>query len=128
MLNSVHLIGRLGKDPELRYTPAGNPVAHFSLAVDDSYKKDAPPLWINIVVWNKPAEACHEFLKKGSLVFVGGRLSIRAWEDKDGARHTATEVIANTVQFLDSKPKSSDSDSKPPKKGKQPIDEEIFPF
>lgn len=126
MLNSVHLIGRLGRDPELRYTPAGNPVAHFSLAVDDGYKKESPPLWINVVVWNKPAEACHEYLRKGSLVFVGGRLSTRSWEDKDGIKRNTTEVVANQVQFLESRPKTQERTSR--KEARQTADQDTFPF
>ena len=114
MLNSIHLIGRLGKDPELRYTSDKKPVANFSLAVDDPYNKDKDPQWFNVVVWGKPAEACKEFIGKGSLVFVGGRVETRNYDDKDGNKRYITEVIANRVRFLDKRKAPQENGSMPP--------------
>jgi len=104
MLNCVVLIGRLTKDPELRYTPSGVAVASFTLAVDRSWlnqqgEKEAD--FIPIVVWRKQAENCANYIGKGSLVAVQGRIQVRTYEAKDGQRRWVTEVIADNVRFLD---------------------------
>ena len=103
MLNEVILVGRLAQDPELRYTPAeGVAVANFSIAVDRPYtdpqKKETD--FIRIVVWRKQAENCANYLSKGRLVAVAGRLQIRQYEDKDGIKRSIAEVVARTVKFL----------------------------
>ncbi len=108
MLNRVFLIGRLGKDPELRYTPTGTPVCSFRLATDRKWRDKNGNLkdettWHNIVVMGKQAEIATSYLKKGSLIFVEGRLSTRSWDDKDGNRHTVTEIIARNFRFLEKK-------------------------
>jgi len=108
MVNSVHLVGRLGKDPELRKTAKDKSVCTFSLATD-GYGKDAPADWHNIVVWEKQAENCNEYLHKGSMVFVGGRIVTRKYDDKEGITRYRTEIIAHTVKFLDSKRRESES-------------------
>jgi len=110
MLNKVILIGRLTFDPELRYTPAeGVAVTTFNIAVDRPYlnqKGEREADFIRIVVWRKLAETCANYLSKGRMVAVDGRLQIRSYEDKDGNKRTAAEVIANNVTFLDSRKNS----------------------
>lgn len=106
MLNNVVLIGRLTKDPELRYTPAqGTPVAGFTLAVNRRFKSEGQQDadFVPIVVWRKQAENCARYLGKGSMVAVEGRLQIRSYEDREGQRRTVAEVVANSVQFLDTR-------------------------
>ena len=101
-MNSIILIGRLTKDPELRYTQAGKAVCSFTLAVDRPYsgdKKEAD--FINIVVWNKVGENCAQYLSKGRKVAVQGRLQIRNYEDDKGYKKYITEVVANSVEFLE---------------------------
>lgn len=105
-LNKIILIGNLGKDPEMRYTPQGHPVTTFSLAVNRSIpgnegERKEETDWFNIVTWNKLAETCNQYLSKGRRAFVEGRLRTRNWEGQDGQKRTSVEVIANTVLFLD---------------------------
>lgn len=108
-LNKVILIGRLGRDPELRYTPSGQAVANFSLATDESYTtKEGQRVerteWHRIVVWGKQAEFCGNYLSKGRLVYVEGRLETRKWQDNQGQDRTTTEIRADRVLGLDSRP------------------------
>ena len=101
-MNNIILIGRLTKDPDLRYTPNGKAVCSFTLAVDRPYsgdKKEAD--FINIVVWNKMGENCAKYLSKGRKTAVQGRLQVRSYEDNNGQRRYVTEVIANSVEFLE---------------------------
>jgi single-strand DNA-binding protein len=106
MLNRVVLVGRLTRDPELRYTPnTGIAVATFTLAVDRNFANrqgEREADFIPIVVWRKPAENCAKYLGKGSMVAVDGRLQVRSYE-QDGQRRYVTEVVAEDVRFLDSK-------------------------
>ena len=101
-MNTVILIGRLVRDPELKYTPNGVAVCNFTLAVDRAFSKDKEADFIPIVVWGKIAEACGNNLNKGRLVAVSGRLQIRTYE-KDGQKRYITEVVAGEVKFLDYK-------------------------
>ncbi len=111
-LNKVMLIGRLTRDPEMRYTPSGQPVTSFSIATNrygagtDGDRREFTD-YHNIVVWNMGkrnlAEIVAQYTKKGSLVYVEGRLQTRSWEGQDGQKRRATEVVANDVQFLDSR-------------------------
>ncbi|EAC3893033.1 single-stranded DNA-binding protein [Listeria monocytogenes] len=106
MMNRVVLVGRLTKDPDLRYTPAGAAVATFTLAVNRPFKNtqgEQEADFINCVVWRKPAENVANFLKKGSMAGVDGRVQTRNYEDKDGKRVFVTEVVAESVQFLEPK-------------------------
>jgi single-strand DNA-binding protein len=106
VLNRIVLIGRLTKDPELRYTPNGNAVATFTLAVDRNWKNaqgERETDFINIVVWQKQAENVANYLSKGKLAAVDGRLQIRSYDDKEGQRRWITEVVADTVRFLSPK-------------------------
>ncbi|MCM8758222.1 MAG: single-stranded DNA-binding protein [Candidatus Omnitrophica bacterium] len=105
-LNKVFLIGRLTRDPELRYTPSGSAVASFRLAINREYtakdgSKKEQPCFINLVVWGKKAEVCAEYLKKGSMIFVEGRLSYREWETQEKERRSTIEVYVDNFQFLD---------------------------
>ena len=105
MLNRVVLIGRLTRDPELKYTPTGTAVASFTLAVDrrPNAQGEREADFIPIVVWQKQAEICANYLGKGSLTAVDGRLQIRSYDDKEGKRRWMTEVVAENVRFLDKK-------------------------
>ena len=105
MFNKIVLIGRLTADPELRYTPSGAAVAKFTLAVDRNRKNqqgEKETDFIDIVTWQKLAETCANYLKKGRMVVVDGRLQIRSYEDNQGIRRKAAEVVADNVRFLDS--------------------------
>ena len=102
MLNKVILMGRLTKEPELRTTQSGVAVASFTLAVDRGYKKDEVD-FINIVAWRGTAEFVSKWFSKGQLVAVSGRLQVRSYEDRDGNKRTATEVVADEVFFAESK-------------------------
>jgi single-strand DNA-binding protein len=104
-VNKVILIGNLGKDPELRYTPSGQPVANFSLATterrtDKNGQRKETTEWHNIVVFGKTAEICNQYLKKGRSCYLEGKITTRSWDDRDGNKKYKTEIIANTVQFL----------------------------
>jgi len=105
MLNQVVLIGRLTRDPELRYTQgSGVAVTNFTLAADRPFKNqqgEKETDFIDIVVWRKQAENCAEYLKKGSMSAVTGRLQIRSYDDKEGIRRKAAEIVADNVRFLD---------------------------
>jgi single-strand DNA-binding protein len=107
-VNKVILIGNLGRDPELRYTAGGQPVASFSVATNERWNdREGKPQerteWHRIVVWGKQAENCANYLAKGRTVYIEGRLQTREWEDKEGQKRQTTEVVAQTVQFLGSR-------------------------
>ena len=108
-LNKATLIGNLGKDPELSYTPAGVAVAKFSIATNERWKDQEGNLqerteWHNIVAWRKLAEICGQYLKKGSKVYLEGKLQTRSWDDKNtGVKRYATEIVADDLIMLDSK-------------------------
>jgi single-strand DNA-binding protein len=104
-VNKVILVGRLGRDPETRYTGGGQAVANFSLATDESYKdrngeRQKRTEWHKIVVWGKQAEIAQQYLKKGSLIFVEGRIQSREWQDKEGQKRTSFEIVANNFRML----------------------------
>jgi len=107
-LNRVQLIGRLGKDPEGRFTPTGKHVTNFTVAVNERWKSQGElkesTEWFNIEAWGRLGEICQEYLKKGSMVFVEGRLKTERFEDKEGETRYFTKVVAQTMQFLDRKP------------------------
>src|SRR5262249_4026610 len=101
----VILVGRLGRDPETRYTGGGQAVANFSLATDESYKdrngeRQKRTEWHKIVIWGKQAEIAQQYLKKGSLIFVEGRIQSREWQDKEGQKRTSFEIVANSFRML----------------------------
>ncbi|MFL5378517.1 MAG: single-stranded DNA-binding protein [Myxococcales bacterium] len=104
-VNKVILVGNLGKDPEVRYTPGGQAVANFTIATNENWtdksgQKQERTEWHRIVVWGKLAELCSEYLAKGRQVYVEGRLQTREWTNKEGAKQYTTEVVANQVVFL----------------------------
>ena len=113
-INKVILIGNLGGDPEVRYTPSGVAVAQFNIATSEEWKdKDSGEKrerteWHRIVAWRRLGEICGEYLSKGQQVYVEGRIQTNTWEDKEGNKRYTTEIIANTVQFL-GKRESSES-------------------
>ncbi|ENG4426094.1 single-stranded DNA-binding protein [Listeria monocytogenes] len=114
MMNRVVLVGRLTKDPELRYTPAGVAVATFTLAVNRTFTNqngEREADFIQCVVWRKPAENVANFLKKGSMAGVDGRIQTRNYEDNDGKRVFVTEVVAESVQFLEPRNHAEDATS-----------------
>ncbi|MGA9119659.1 MAG: single-stranded DNA-binding protein [Bacteroidota bacterium] len=109
-LNKVMLIGNLGKDPEVRYTPGGDPVATFTLATNEAWKDKEGNLqerteWHNIVAWRRLAEFCGEWLKKGRKVYVEGRIQTRSYDDKNtGQKKTFTEIVSDNIIVLDPRP------------------------
>ncbi len=106
-LNKITVIGNVGKEPEMRFTPAGKPVTSFSVATSNRYQKEgewqSETQWFNVVAWNRLAETCNQFIEKGKQVYVEGRLQMREWEGKEGERRYSLEIIANTVLFLGKK-------------------------
>lgn len=136
MMNRVVLVGRLTKDVDLRYTPNGVPVAAFTLAVNRPFKKEGGETeadFINCVVWRKPAENVANFLKKGSLAGVDGRIQTRNYEGNDGKRVYVTEVQAESVQFLEprgngERPASQPNKQQQPPSGTIDISDDDLPF
>ncbi|HSL45078.1 MAG TPA: single-stranded DNA-binding protein [Anaerolineales bacterium] len=107
-LNRVQLIGYLGRDPESKYTPRGRRVTDFSLGITQRWKGEEGEArehteWVNIEAWGRLAEVCHEYLTKGSLVYIEGRLKTNRYEDQAGEPRFFTKVVAQTVQFLDTR-------------------------
>jgi single-strand DNA-binding protein len=109
-LNKVFLIGRLTRDPELRYTPSGKAVATLGFATSREFvtgeEKREETCFLNLVVWGRRAEVCAEYMKKGSLIFVEGRLQYRKWETQDNEKRSTVEVVVEDFQFLDRPPAS----------------------
>jgi len=108
MINKAILVGRLGADPEVRYTPDGMMVTNFRLATDEQWKDKSGERvqkteWHRIVTFGKLAEISGSYLTKGKLVFVEGRIQTRSWDDKDGVKHYATEIVASGMRMLDGK-------------------------
>ena len=126
-MNSVTLIGNLGKDPEVKVTPSGKKVCNFSLATND--RNDVS--WHNITAWEKTAELCEQYLSKGSKVGIQGRIQYRSWENENGVTQRATDIIADRVEFLDSKKSGSDFGNSEPYSQPAPVQqgpEEDLPF
>src|SRR5712664_137989 len=104
-VNKAILVGRLGRDPETHYTGGGKAVANFSIATDETWKdgggeKQKKTTWHKIVVWGKQAEIAQQYLKKGALVFIEGRIQLREWQDKEGQKKTSFEIVANNFRML----------------------------
>jgi len=105
-LNKVMIIGNVGTEPEMRFTPNGNPVTSFRVATNRVYttpegERRRETEWFTVIAWNRLAEQCNQFLTKGRLVYAEGRLHTRAWESQDGQKHSRSEIVANRVVFLD---------------------------
>ncbi|MBI4531395.1 MAG: single-stranded DNA-binding protein [Candidatus Latescibacteria bacterium] len=135
-INKVLLIGNLGADPEMRYTPSGAAVCTFTMATsetwtDTSGEKQERTEWHRIVTWRKLAEFCSEYLKKGSKVYVEGRIQTRSWEDQNGVKRYTTEIVARELQMLDSRgvspEPSSYGESPLPSESPAPEDDDL-PF
>ena len=107
-INKVILVGRLGRDPEIRYTPSGAAVANFTIATSEEWndresgQKQERTEWHKIVAWRRLGEICGEYLRKGSQVYIEGKLQTRSWEDRDGNKRYTTEIIAQNMQMLGS--------------------------
>ena len=135
-LNKVMVIGHLGRDPEMRYTPSGRPVTTFTVAVSRSWntadgERRSETEWFNIVAWGNLAEICKQYLHKGQQIYIEGRLQTRQWEDKEGQKHKNVEVVANEMMMLgdrrDNSKKSDEADQEEDQS--EPMaDEDEFPF
>jgi single-strand DNA-binding protein len=104
-VNKVILVGRLGRDPETRFTGGGQAVANFSVATDETFKdrngeRQKRTEWHKIVVWGKQAEIAQQYLKKGSLIYIEGRIQSREWQDKEGQKRTSFEIVASNFRML----------------------------
>lgn len=117
-INKVMIIGRLGQDPELKYTPSGAAVCNFTLATSESWadksgQKQEKTEWHRVVVWGKLAELCNQYLGKGRQAYIEGSLQTRSWDAKDGTKRYITEINARNVQFLGSNANAGDTASAP---------------
>lgn len=126
-LNKVMIIGRLGRDPEMRYTPSGRPVTTFSVATSRTWntadgERRTETEWFNVVAWSNLAEICKQYLSKGQRVYIEGRLQNRQWEDSEGNKHSSTEIVANEMIMLDSRREGEGSEES------EVGDEDEFPF
>jgi single-strand DNA-binding protein len=115
-LNKVMLIGRVGRDPEMRYTPTARPVTTFTISATRSWNtsdgnRRTETDWFNIVAWGNLAEICKQFLVKDRLIYIEGRLQTRFWEDQEGSKHSTTEVVANEMILLDERRDANQADS-----------------
>ena len=132
-LNKVMIIGNLGSEPEMRFTPNGNPVTSFRIATNRVYtspegERKEETEWFTVVTWGKLAEQCNQFLSKGRLVYAEGRLHNRTWESQDGQKHYRTEVIANRVTFLDKQAPGTAREEKMEEGAEGEPPAEDFPF
>ena len=139
-VNKAILIGNLGADPELRYTPTQQAVASFSLATTEKYKDKSGTLqsrteWHNIVLWGRLAEVAQQYLKKGSPLYVEGRIQYRSYDDKNGVKRYRTEVVGQSIQLLGGRPSGGGggSDSGPVEmpempEPQSPVDDDDLPF
>jgi single-strand DNA-binding protein len=127
-LNKVLIIGRLGRDPEMRYTPSGRPVTTFSVATSRTWntsegERRTETEWFNVVAWGSLAEICKEYLTKGQQVYIEGRLQTRHWDDAEGVKHTTTEIVANEMILLGERREPTEA----PSEG-EAAEEDEFPF
>jgi single-strand DNA-binding protein len=126
-LNKVMIIGRLGRDPEMRYTPSGRPVTTFSVATSRNWntsdgEKRTETEWFNVVAWSSLAEICNQYLVKGQQVYIEGRLQSRNWEDESGKRHSSVEIVANEMIMLGDRKSGNDTPNE------ADTEEDEFPF
>jgi single-strand DNA-binding protein len=118
-VNKAILVGRLGKDPETRYTSGGQAVCNFTMATDETYKdrsgeRQKRTEWHRIVVWGKQAEIAQQYLRKGSLIFLEGRIQSRQWDDREGQKRTTVEIVANNFRMLGGRGDNAGSGSAAP--------------
>lgn len=138
MLNKVMIIGRLGANPEIKYTNSGSAVASFSMALSEYWRdkqgeKQEKTEWVNVVAWDRLADQAQSYLQKGSVVYVEGKLQTRSWDDQQGQKKYKTEVVANQFRFLDSrseKPQPSQAPQQPQEsqQNQNPYIEDDTPF
>ena len=134
-LNKMIAIGNVGTDPEMRYTPNGNPVTSFRIATTRTYtssdgERQQDTEWFTVVAWNQLAELCNQYLSKGRRAYVDGRLHSHSWEGQDGQTRFRNEIIADRVLFLDrqgSGPSATEEQGEAPQ-GESPIEAEDLPF
>ena len=131
-LNKVFLVGRLTRDPELRYTPSGKAVCDFTIAINKIYEKDKKQVketvFVDVTVWNKSAEATAEYMKKGKTILIEGELRMDEWKSKEGEKRSKMRVTAKTVQFLSSKEpqdQAPESDDEPSPIAVEPDEPEL---
>jgi single-strand DNA-binding protein len=127
-LNKVMIIGNLGRDPEMRYTPSGRPVTTFSVATSRTWntsegEKHVETEWFNVVAWSNLAEICKQYLTKGQQVYIEGRLQTRRWDDQEGNKHTSVEIVANEMIILGERREAGETGTE-----SESIEEEEFPF
>ncbi|MEN6409360.1 MAG: single-stranded DNA-binding protein [Anaerolineaceae bacterium] len=130
-LNKVMVIGHLGRDPEMRYTPSGRPVTTFNVATSRTWntsdgERHTETEWFSVVTWGNLAEICKQYLTKGQQIYVEGRLQTRRWEDNEGVKHSSVEIVANEMMILGDRRDTNQhvvGESNPPDES-----EEEFPF
>ena len=132
-LNKVMIIGNLGSEPEMRFTPGGQPVTSFRVATNRVYttpegERKEETEWFTVVAWSKLAEQCNQFLTKGRLVYAEGRLRTHTWESQDGQKHYRTEIIANRITFLDRQATVPLPEGKVDEGGSDELEPEDIPF
>jgi len=132
-LNKVMIIGNVGSEPEMRFTPNGNPVTSFPVATNRVYttpegERRRETEWFTVVAWNRLAEQCNQFLAKGRLVYAEGRLHTHTWEGQDGQKRSRTEVVANRVVFLDRREVSTLPEEAVEETGTGELEPEDIPF
>lgn len=134
-LNKVMIIGNLGRDPEMRYTPSGRPVTTFSVGASRSWnssdgERHSETEWFNIVAWSNLAEICKQYLTKGQQVYIEGRLQSRRWEDKEGNKHTTIEIVASEMMMLGERRDAMhpSTDEFPDDEASSHVNEDEFPF
>ncbi|MDR3094378.1 MAG: single-stranded DNA-binding protein [Bacteroidales bacterium] len=134
MINKVILVGHVGKDPEIRHLDSNQSVANFTLATNEYYVKDGTRIeqteWHNIVAWRQTAEYAEKYIRKGSLLYVEGRLRTRSWDDKEGGKHYTTEVVSDTIRNLTPKPATAGGNEpkEEPVKGEASTPADDLPF
>ena len=132
-LNKVMIIGNLGSEPEMRFTPKGNPVTSFRVATNRVYttsdgERKEETEWFSVVTWGRLAEQCNQFITKGRLIYVEGRLHTRTWESQDGQKHFRTEIAANRVTFLDKRAATPLPEEQAEEAGAGELEPEDIPF
>ncbi len=132
-LNKVMIIGNLGSEPEMRFTPGGQPVTSFRVATNRVYttpegERKEETEWFTVVAWSKLAEQCNQFLTKGRLIYAEGRLRTHTWESQDGQKHYRTEIIANRITFLDRQATVPLPEGKVDEGGSDELEPEDIPF
>jgi single-strand DNA-binding protein len=132
-LNKVMIIGHLGRDPEMRYTPSGRPVTTFTVATSRSWntvdgERHTETEWFNVVAWGNLAEICKQYLIKGQQVYIEGRLQTRRWDDKEGNKHSSVEIVANEMMMLGDRRDSNHQANEQEAPEDSSAGEDEFPF